>query len=88
VRNIFTELVEKQHDEDFCPVVASAPTAAPPGSFAKLEVMAARVEAGQSLWHDEDVNAFFSRHTANPSSGFLSRDVGICVIGSRGKILS
>jgi hypothetical protein len=32
----------------------AAPTAAPPGSAAKVEVLAARAAAGEHLWHPDD----------------------------------
>jgi len=45
------------------------PTDAPPGSPAKLEILAARAASGQALWHPEDrhnceglVGAFEPRH--------------------------
>jgi len=37
---------------------AAAPTAAPPGTREKVEILAARAAAGEELWHDEDAAGF------------------------------
>jgi hypothetical protein len=41
-------------DGAFSPVEPERPTDARPGSPAKLAAMAARIEAGEELWHEED----------------------------------
>jgi hypothetical protein len=40
--------------EDFLPSLASEPTDAQPGSAKKVEVLARRAMAGESLWHPMD----------------------------------
>jgi hypothetical protein len=40
--------------EDFLPSMASEPTDAQPGSAEKVEVLARRAMAGESLWHPMD----------------------------------
>lgn len=56
VRNVFEAILKYGHDEDFAPSddVEFNATDAPAGSKEKLEVLAARVQAGNSLWHPED----------------------------------
>lgn len=40
----------------------SRPTRTMPGSKARVEVLAARVERGESLWHDEDLTGRETYH--------------------------
>lgn len=56
VRNVFEAILKYGHDEDFAPEESNefAPTNAPAGSPAKIEVLRKRVEMGQPLWHNED----------------------------------
>lgn len=56
ISNIFSELLNKQHDEDFHPRAdgRDLPTDAPPGSQEKIDVMRRRVEQGYNLWHKDD----------------------------------
>lgn len=56
MRNVFEAILEFGHDEDFAPADSEefAPTEAPAGSPAKLEVMAERIAMGLPLWHPED----------------------------------
>jgi len=53
-RSVLAEIDRMGHDEDFHPSAASAPTASPPGSHEKVEVLSARMLAGEELWHPED----------------------------------
>jgi hypothetical protein len=52
--NLFDEIVSKGHDEDWNPPLPPAPTKARPGTKAKIEVMAARVERGEAIFHPDD----------------------------------
>ena len=56
MRNVFQAILECGHDEDFAPVETGdfAPTDAPAGSAAKLEILARRIAQGMPLWHPED----------------------------------
>jgi hypothetical protein len=56
MRNVFEAILEFGHDEDFTPVETDdfAPTDAPAGSRAKIEVLAERVRLGVPLWHPSD----------------------------------
>ena len=54
MRTIFTDLLTRGHDEDFLPIPAKIATAAPAGSLEKLDVMRARVENGEDLYHPGD----------------------------------
>lgn len=62
MRTVFSDLLERGHDEDFEGVPATDPTEAAAGTEAKIEVMRLRVELGQSLWHPLD-----SREQAEPT---------------------
>ncbi|MBQ9371090.1 MAG: hypothetical protein IJU03_02760 [Thermoguttaceae bacterium] len=55
-RNVFDEIQETGHDEDFIPAITDefCPTDAPAGSPAKVQVLAERVRKGLPLWHPED----------------------------------
>jgi len=53
-RTVHTDLMLRGHDEDFMPVPAQWATDALCGSSEKIEVLRARVELGQSLWHPND----------------------------------
>lgn len=54
--NVFDEINETGHDEDFVPSVTDefCPTDAPPGSPQKVQELANRVSKGLPLWHPED----------------------------------
>ncbi len=54
--NVFDEIMQTGHDEDFVPSVTDefCPTDAPAGSAAKVQVLADRVRKGLPLWHPED----------------------------------
>lgn len=56
MRNVFEAISKFGHDEDFAPLETDEfePTGAPAGSSEKLNVLAARVEQGLPLWHQED----------------------------------
>ncbi len=56
MRNVFEAILECGHDEDFAPNHCEefAPTDAPAGSKAKLDVLAERIRRGMPLWHPED----------------------------------
>ncbi len=56
VRNVFEAILKYGHDEDFAPESSHSfeATDAPAGSPEKIEILRARVERGQPLWHDED----------------------------------
>jgi hypothetical protein len=56
MRNVFEAISKFGHDEDFAPLETDEfePTEAPAGSSEKLNVLAARVEQGLPLWHQED----------------------------------
>ncbi len=53
-RTVHSDLLLRGHDEDFKPAPADWPTDALCGSSEKIEVLRARVELGQSLWHPND----------------------------------
>jgi len=54
VPTITTALMTDGSCKRFEPQPASEPTSAKPGSAEKLEVLAARVAAGEHLWHELD----------------------------------
>ena len=54
-KNIFREICEKRHDEDFVPSKQPEPTEARPGSIEKMQVLSARLMAGEELHHPSDV---------------------------------
>ena len=56
MRNVFQAISKFGHDEDFAPLETDEfeATEAPAGSNAKLEILAARVQQGLPLWHNED----------------------------------
>ena len=53
-KNIFEEVKNKSHDEDWVGLPAKVATAAKPGTAEKIEVMVARLEAGEDLHHPND----------------------------------
>ena len=53
-KNIFEEVKNKSHDEDWVGLPAKVATAAKPGTAEKIEVMVARLEAGEELHHPND----------------------------------
>lgn len=56
MRNVFEAISMFGHDEDFAPLETDefSSTEAPAGSPEKLDILAARIERGLPLWHDED----------------------------------
>jgi len=56
MRTAFQATLEMRHDEDFAPVESDdfSATDAPAGSRAKIDILAARVQRGEPLWHNED----------------------------------
>lgn len=56
MRNVFEAITECGHDEDFVPNETAdfAPTEAPAGSAAKIEILARRIELGLPMWHPDD----------------------------------
>jgi hypothetical protein len=52
--NIFDEIKQVGHDEDFSPGKEGMPTGAKAGSLEKLFVIADRVEKGERLFHPGD----------------------------------
>jgi len=63
--NIFRELIQKGHDEDFVHREPAESTHYPPGSPQKVEVMAARVGRGESPYHPNDVKVGASGHESD-----------------------
>ena len=53
-KNVFEEIKNKSHDEDWVGLPAKVATAAKPGTAEKIEVMVARLEAGEELHHPND----------------------------------
>ena len=54
VRNVFDWIVLHETSDGFKPRPASQPTTARPGTAEKIAVLAARLEAGEELWHADD----------------------------------
>lgn len=54
MRNIFQEIRERGHDEDFNTQPPAEATDHAAGSWGKICVLEARVRRGESLWHPED----------------------------------
>lgn len=52
--NLFETIDVYQHDLDFAPHAECQPTAAPPGSKEKIEVMCQRLARGEDLHHPND----------------------------------
>ena len=64
-RTVHSDLLTLGYDDDFEPVPALERTSARPGSPEKIEVMRARVERGESLWHrDDDERVLPARDTS------------------------
>ena len=53
-KNVFEEIKNKSHDEDWIGLPPKMATAAKPGTAEKIEVMTARLEAGEELHHPND----------------------------------
>lgn len=53
-KNVFEEIKNKSHDEDWVALPTKVATAAKPGTAEKIEVMVARLEAGEELHHPND----------------------------------
>jgi len=53
--NLFDTLEFYCHDLDFAPHAECQPTAAPPGSLEKIQVMCERLANGQELHHEGDM---------------------------------
>jgi len=51
---VFEEIKNKSHDEDWIGLPPKMATAAKPGTAEKIEVMTARLEAGEELHHPND----------------------------------
>jgi hypothetical protein len=56
MKNVFDEILEKGHDEEFVPVETDdfVATAAAAGSREKIDTLARRVQLGLPLWHPND----------------------------------
>ena len=52
-KNIF-QAISTDGEWDFEPPVDGAPTTAPPGTRRKIDELAARMQRGEPLWHDDD----------------------------------
>jgi hypothetical protein len=54
--NVFDAILKFGHDEDFVPdnLDTFSSTDAAAGSPEKIDILRARVEQGQPLWHEED----------------------------------
>ena len=50
-KNVFEEIKNKSHDEDWVALPTKMATAAKPGTAEKIAVLAARLEAGEDLHH-------------------------------------
>jgi len=53
-KNVFDEILNKGYDDDWVSLPAKVATAAKPGTAEKIEVMVARLEAGEDLHHPND----------------------------------
>ena len=53
-KNVFEEIKNKSHDEDWVALPTKMATAAKPGTAEKIAVLAARLEAGEELHHPND----------------------------------
>lgn len=53
-KNVFEEIVNKGYDDDWVSLPAKVATAAKPGTAEKIEVMVARLDAGEDLHHPND----------------------------------
>jgi hypothetical protein len=51
---VFEEIKNKSHDEDWIGLPPKMATAAKPGTAEKIEVMTARLQAGEDLHHPND----------------------------------
>jgi len=51
---VFEEITNKGYDDDWVSLPAKVATAAKPGTAEKIEVMVARLEAGEDLHHPND----------------------------------
>jgi DNA-binding HxlR family transcriptional regulator len=65
--NIFVELIERGHDEDFIDREPAESTSAAPGSPEKVEVMRRRVERGEALCHPCDNRQILVPNGSEPS---------------------
>ena len=53
-KNVFEEITNKGYDDDWVSLPAKVATAAKPGTAEKIEVMVARLQAGEDLHHPND----------------------------------
>ena len=53
-KNVFEEILNKGYDDDWVSLPAKVATAAKPGTAEKIEVMVARLQAGEDLHHPND----------------------------------
>jgi len=53
-KNVFEEITNKGYDDDWVSLPAKVATAAKPGTAEKIEVMVARLDAGEDLHHPND----------------------------------
>jgi len=53
-KNVFEEIANKGYDDDWVSLPAKVATAAKPGTAEKIEVMVARLDAGEDLHHPND----------------------------------
>jgi hypothetical protein len=53
-KNVFEEILNKGYDDDWVSLPAKVATAAKPGTAEKIEVMVARLDAGEDLHHPND----------------------------------
>ena len=53
-KNVFEEILNKGYDDDWISLPAKVATAAKPGTAEKIEVMVARLNAGEDLHHPND----------------------------------
>ena len=54
-------------DDGFEPTRMPEPTDAAPGTWSKVEILAARLQAGEELWHPEDKPIDLTKKTESPS---------------------
>jgi len=52
--NLFEHILHCGDDRDFSPRPAAEPTTARPGTPEKIEVMAARLQRGEEIFHPDD----------------------------------
>ena len=74
--NVFRHILEYGNDEDFVPAPAKEPTDHAAGTFARIEVLRKRLEAGEHIWHPDDRRDYSGIDAKNEKLGASTSQLG------------